>query len=97
MKKVLLILLLGIHTEKLTPGSFNTLERLDFSYNKAENQHNLICTRNFKTLKILIVTGNPFAFLGQHKGLEKEIYMRVGMCLFIYWRTYLIFRCYFNQ
>jgi len=27
------------------------------------------------------VTGNPFAFLGQHKGLEKEIYMRVGALL----------------
>jgi len=71
----------GIHTEKLIPGNFNTLERLDFSYNKAENQHNLICTRNFKSLKVLIVTGNPFAFLGQHKGLEKEIYMRVGAIL----------------
>ena len=69
----------GIHTEKLIPGNFAALERLDFSYNRAENQHNLICTRNFKGLKVLIVTGNPFAFKGQHKGLEKEIYMRVGM------------------
>lgn len=71
----------GIHTEKLIPGNFGALERLDFSYNRAENQHNLICTRNFKSLKVLIVTGNPFAFKGQHKGLEKEIYMRVGAIL----------------
>lgn len=74
-------LMRGIHTEKLVPGNFNKIERIDFSYNKAENQHNLICTRNFKSLKVLIVTGNPFAFLGQHKGLEKEIYMRVGAIL----------------
>lgn len=72
-----------MHTEKLKPGDFGLLERLDFSYNKAENQHNLICTRNFKNLKVLVVTGNPFAFLGQHKGLEKEIYMRVGILLHI--------------
>lgn len=74
-------LLRGIHTEKLIPGNFNKIERIDFSYNRAENQHNLICTRNFKSLKVLIVTGNPFASLGQHKGLEKEIYMRVGAIL----------------
>jgi Leucine-rich repeat (LRR) protein len=72
-------LLRGIHTEKLIPGNFNKLERLDFSYNRAENQHNLICTRNFKSLKMLIITGNPFGFFNQHKGLEKEIYMRVGI------------------
>ena len=73
----------GIHTEKLVPGNFNKLERLDFSYNRSENQHNLICTRNFKSLKLLIVTGNPFAFFNQHKGLEREIFMRVGNPLFL--------------
>lgn len=27
---------------------------------------------------MLIVTGNPFAVAGQHKGLEMEIYTRIG-------------------
>jgi hypothetical protein len=71
----------GIHTEKLVAGDFENLEKLDFSFNKAENQHNLICARNFKTLKVLIVTGNPFAAVGQHKGLETELFTRIGAIL----------------
>lgn len=55
------IFFLGIHTEKLIAGNFLKLEVLDFSYNVVENQHNLICARNFKNLKEIIVTGNPFA------------------------------------
>ena len=55
------------------------LEKLDFSHNKAENQHNLICARNFKSLKVLIITGNPFAKVNQHKGLETELYTRIGL------------------
>lgn len=51
----------GIHTERLAAGNFSTLETLDFSFNSVENQHNLICARNFTELKKLIVTGNPFA------------------------------------
>ncbi len=60
----------GIHTEKLMVGiyfiflnlgNFMILENLDISFNIVENQHNLICARNFKCLKTLAVTGNPFA------------------------------------
>jgi hypothetical protein len=29
-------------------------------------------------LKFLIVTGNPFAVLKEHKGLEMEVYARTG-------------------
>lgn len=29
-------------------------------------------------MKILIVTGNPFALKKEHKGLEMEIYARTG-------------------
>jgi len=50
----------GIHTEKIKAGDFFKLNVLDFSYNMVENQHNLICARNFRGLKELIVTGNPF-------------------------------------
>lgn len=50
----------GIHTEKLIAGNFATLVELDFSYNIVENQHNLICARNFTSLKKLYITGNPF-------------------------------------
>jgi hypothetical protein len=60
----------GIHTEKLTAGNFATLIELDFSYNIVENQHNLICARNFVSLKKLYITGNPFAIDNQYKGLE---------------------------
>lgn len=69
----------GIHTEKLVSGNFVSLESLDFSFNIVENQHNLICARNFKNLKKLIVTGNPFAVQKQHQGLEMEIYARTGI------------------
>lgn len=55
-----------------------SLEQLDISYNSIENQHNLICARNFKSLKLISVTGNPFAILKQHKGLEMEIFARTG-------------------
>jgi len=51
---------------------------LDFSYNNVENQHNLICARNFISLKRLIITGNPFAANNQYKGLEMEVYARTG-------------------
>lgn len=54
------------------------LENLDISYNIVENQHNLICARNFKSLKTLAVTGNPFAVAKQHKGLEMEVFARTG-------------------
>jgi Leucine-rich repeat (LRR) protein len=59
----------GIHTEKLAAGNFSTLIELDFSYNIVENQHNLICSRNFVSLKKLYITGNPFALNNQYKGL----------------------------
>ena len=60
----------GIHTEKLVPGDFELIERIDISYNVIEDQLNLICSRNFDRLKILIITGNPFAIKKQTKGLE---------------------------
>lgn len=59
----------GIHTEKLIAGNFSTLIELDFSYNFVENQHNLICARNFTSLKKLYITGNPFVEMNQYKGL----------------------------
>lgn len=65
----------GIHTEKLIAGNFMNLEILDFSFNLVENQHNLICARNFKKLEKLIVTGNP---IEEYKGLEMEVYARTG-------------------
>lgn len=68
----------GIHTEKLVNGNFSNLEVLDFSYNSVENQHNLICTRNFKNLKKVVATGNMFATTGNYKGLEMEIQARTG-------------------
>lgn len=68
----------GIHTEKLVAGNFNTLEKLDFSYNIVENQHNLISARNFQSLQTLDVSGNPFAKAKMHKGLEMEIYAKTG-------------------
>jgi len=68
----------GIHTEKLVAGNFNGLEKLDFSYNIVENQHNLISARNFLNLRTLEVTGNPFAVNKAHKGLEMEIYAKTG-------------------
>lgn len=43
-----------------------------------ENQHNLICARNFTSLKKLYITGNPFVEVNQYKGLEMEIYARTG-------------------
>lgn len=51
----------GIHTEKLVAGNFKVLEVLDISFNAVEHQHNLICARNFHSLKLLVITGNPFA------------------------------------
>ena len=63
-------------------GDFEKLEHLDFGYNSCENQHNLICARNFKSLKVLIITGNPFGIMKQHKGLEMELYARTG-CVII--------------
>lgn len=74
----LYFLLLGIHTERLVAGEMVALEVLDFSYNSVENQHNLICARNFRNMKFLIVTGNPFAVIKEHKGLEMEVYARTG-------------------
>lgn len=68
----------GIHTEKLSAGDFYKLEHLDFGYNSCENQHNLICARNFKELKVLVITGNPFGIMKQYKGLEMELYARTG-------------------
>lgn len=68
----------GIHTEKLAAGNFSTLIELDFSYNAVQNQHNLICARNFISLKKLYITGNPFATNNQYKGLEMEVYARTG-------------------
>ena len=68
----------GIHTEKLVAGNFSSLIELDFSYNIVENQHNLICARNFVSLKKLYITGNPFALNSQFKGLEMEVYARTG-------------------
>ena len=73
----------GIHTERLAAGNFGSLELLDFSFNSVENQHNLICARNFTELKKLIVTGNPFALNNEFKGLEMEIYARTGAELII--------------
>ncbi len=69
----------GIHTEKLIAGNFNLLEKLNFSYNIVENQHNLISVRNFLNLKSIDVTGNPFATNKAHKGLEMEIYAKTGL------------------
>ena len=63
-------------------GDFEKLEHLDFGYNSCENQHNLICARNFKNLKVLVITGNPFGIMKQHKGLEMELYARTG-CVII--------------
>lgn len=68
----------GIHTELLKPGDFDKLESLDFSNNIVDNQHNLICARNFESLKELIVTGNPFAKLNLVDALRLEIYTRTG-------------------
>jgi len=68
----------GIHTERLVVGYFGKLEIFDFSYNIAENQHNLICARNFSNLRKIIVTGNPFGVMKEHKGLEMEIHARTG-------------------
>lgn len=68
----------GIHTEKLIAGNFSTLVELDFSFNHVENQHNLICARNFVSLRKLYITGNPFALSNQYKGLEMEVYARTG-------------------
>ncbi len=48
MKCILIIL--GVHTEKLKAGNFNSLELLDFGFNIVDNQHNLICVRNFRHL-----------------------------------------------
>lgn len=68
----------GIHTERLVAGNFNNLEKLNFSYNIVENQHNLISARNFLSLKSIDVSGNPFANNKAHKGLEMEIYAKTG-------------------
>ena len=54
------------------------LEYLDFSYNSVENQHNLICSRNFRKLRVLDITGNPFAVIKEHKGLEMEVFARTS-------------------
>lgn len=62
-------------------GNFNELEILDFGYNLVENQHNLICARNFRRMKTLVVTGNPFALKKEHKGLEMEIFARTGILI----------------
>lgn len=43
-----------------------------------ENQHNLICARNFKSLEKIIVTGNPFAMYNETQGIEMEIHARTG-------------------
>jgi hypothetical protein len=32
----------------------------------------------------LIVTGNPFAVAGEHKGLEMEVYARTGNFLLLF-------------
>ena len=74
----------GIHTEKLVAGNFNGLEKLDFSYNIVENQHNLISARNFVNLRTIDVTGNPFAVGKAHKGLEMEIYAKTGIKTMIF-------------
>ncbi|EAR88235.1 hypothetical protein TTHERM_00023940 (macronuclear) [Tetrahymena thermophila SB210] len=71
-------ILRGIHTERLVAGNFMSLQILDFSYNAVENQHNLICARNFRNLQKLIITGNPFSIKNEHKGLEMEVYARTG-------------------
>ena len=68
----------GIHTEKLKAGDFLKLEILDFSFNIIDNQYNLICSRNFQSLKTLIISGNPFAVHNQYKGLEMEVVARTG-------------------
>lgn len=63
---------------------------LDFSYNAVENQHNLICARNFRNLKKLIITGNPFSIKAEHKGLEMEVYARTGKQLNLHERKKVI-------
>jgi len=68
----------GIHTEKLKAGDFIRLETLNLSYNLVDNQYNLICSRNFQNLRQLDISGNPFAKLSQHKGLEMEVIARTG-------------------
>lgn len=68
----------GIHTERLMAGNFMLLRVLDFSYNAVENQHNLICARNFRNLTRLVITGNPFSTKNEHRGLEMEVYARTG-------------------
>jgi hypothetical protein len=42
--------IIGVHTEKLKAGNFNSLELLDFGFNIVDNQQNVICFRNFRHL-----------------------------------------------
>lgn len=45
------------------------LEILDISFNQVDNQHNLICVRNFQNLRKVTITGNPFAEAKETEGL----------------------------
>ena len=47
------------------------LEELNFSFNLVEQQKGLIaCAANFPNLRVLIVTGNPFAISGEEQNYE---------------------------
>ena len=67
----------GIHTEHLMAGDFHALEVLDFRDNSVDDQQQLICARNFSSLKKLYVTGNPFCSY-PFDYLKDELAKRVG-------------------
>ena len=65
----------GFHADNLPANNlernphervFNNLEELNFSFNIVEKEsHLLYCAKQLPNLKILVITGNPFAITGE--------------------------------
>jgi len=59
------------HSDELPESAFQYLEELNFSFNLVEAEEDLMsCATSMPSLKVLIVTGNPFAMKGDEGVFE---------------------------
>ena len=61
-----------------TPPPFPQIREIDFSFNKVEDEGNLLYCQKMTNLQLLNITGNPFAMKGGYRELEHILYSTVS-------------------
>ena len=68
-----------LHLEEVQGEHFPSLQDFDFSYNIVDRQEELFPTKQFKSLQMLNITGNPFATRSHDHYAELELVLQQAL------------------